>query len=143
MSSFGFHASGADHRFSLLPGSEPGPPLPRLSNPTPLDYFAYILSHKLAYAPHERDSALLHHHFAMESADGHQSQVSASLLCYGTDQASAMSITVGKTLAFAALRVADGHVRDRGVTGPYKREVWEGVLDSLENIGVRVEEKWT
>jgi alpha-aminoadipic semialdehyde synthase len=53
-----------------------------------------------------------------------------------------MSKTVGKTLAFAALRVADGHVRGRGVQGPYEREVWEGVLDELESAGVRVEEKW-
>lgn len=53
-----------------------------------------------------------------------------------------MSITVGKTLAFAALRVADGEVKVRGVTGPYEREVWTGVLSSLEREGVVIEEKW-
>lgn len=53
-----------------------------------------------------------------------------------------MSITVGKTLAFAALRVADGKVKVRGVTGPYEQEVWSGVLGSLEGEGVVVEEKW-
>ncbi len=26
--------------------------------------------------------------------------------------------------------------------GPYEREVWEGVLDDLEKVGVRVEESW-
>ena len=53
-----------------------------------------------------------------------------------------MSITVGKTLAFAALRVLDGHVSQRGVTGPYEREVWEGVLGALEEVGVEVVEHW-
>lgn len=53
-----------------------------------------------------------------------------------------MSVTVGKTLAYAAGRVLDGHVRVRGVTGPYNKEIWGGVLDSLEENGVRVHETW-
>ena len=126
-----------------LAGNTAQPPLPALPNPTPIDYFASLLSAKLAYLPHERDSALLHHSFKLETDwNGKQQEVTASLLCYGTEEGSAMSITVGKTLAFAALRVLDGHVKGRGVQGPYEREVWEGVLDSLEEIGVRVEEKW-
>jgi len=130
-------------RFGLL-GSSPDIPLPKLTTPTPIDYFAALLSHKLAYLPHERDSALLHHSFTLTSPDspGKEQKVSASLMCYGTEDGSAMSITVGKTLAFAALRVLDGHVKGRGVKGPYEREVWEGVLSSLEEVGVRVEETW-
>jgi alpha-aminoadipic semialdehyde synthase len=86
---------------------------------------------------------LLHHAFKLKTPGSDREQtVTASLLCYGTDEGSAMSITVGKTLAFAALRVLDGHVKGRGVKGPYEREVWEGVLQSLEEVGVRVEEKW-
>jgi alpha-aminoadipic semialdehyde synthase len=54
-----------------------------------------------------------------------------------------MATTVGKTLAFAALRVLDGHVKGRGVKGPYEREVWEGVLERLEEAGVRVVEEWS
>lgn len=132
-----------DHRLGLTSSSSL-PPLPKVQHPTPIDYFAHLLSHKLAYEPHERDSALLHHSFklAPSSTNGKEETVTASLLCYGNDTNSAMSITVGKTLAFAALRVLDGHVRARGVKGPYEREIWEGVLDSLEEVGVRVEEKW-
>jgi alpha-aminoadipic semialdehyde synthase len=99
----------------------------------------------LAYLPHERDSALLHHSFKLQDpagGGGAEQEVTASLLCYGSDEGSAMSITVGKTLAFAALRVLDGHVTSRGVVWPYEREIWQGVLDSLEEAGVRVEEKW-
>jgi len=69
--------------------------------------------------------------------------VTASLLLNGDENASAMSVTVGKTLAFAAGRVFDGKVGVRGVTGPYDREVWEGVLDDLESVGVRVNETWS
>jgi alpha-aminoadipic semialdehyde synthase len=97
----------------------------------------------MAYQPHERDLALLHHSFTLATSENKPSRVTASLFHYGTADASAMSTTVGKTLAFAALRVLDGQVKGRGVTGPYEREVWEGVLDSLEEVGVRVQESWT
>lgn len=87
---------------------------------------------------------LLYHSFVLEPSTpgGKEERVTASLLHYGTAEASAMATTVGKTLAFAALRVVDGHIQAKGVKGPYEREVWEGVLDDLERVGVRVEENW-
>ncbi|WRT66305.1 uncharacterized protein IL334_003260 [Kwoniella shivajii] len=137
--------------FSLLPStsSPPSPlPLPNLRAPVPVDLFAHLLSHKLSYSKGERDTCLLHHSFTLSPTSSLSGQkqpeqkVTASLLCYGDENASAMSVTVGKTLAFAALRVADGLVRGRGVKGPYEREVWEGTLDKLEEVGVVVKEKW-
>ncbi|KAI9639515.1 Saccharopine dehydrogenase-domain-containing protein [Dioszegia hungarica] len=122
---------------------------------SPIDILAYILSQKLAYSPKERDSCLLHHAFEIVSSSTPSStsfgsgettskqKVTASLLHYGTPGASSMSVTVGKTLAFAALRVVDGDVKGRGVRGPYEREVWEGVLGSLEEAGVEVLEDWS
>ena len=53
-----------------------------------------------------------------------------------------MATTVGKTLAFAALRVLDGKVAGRGVRRPLDKDVYEGVLDDLEEVGVKVEENW-
>ena len=52
-----------------------------------------------------------------------------------------MATTVGMTLGFAALRVLDGKVRGRGVKGPYDREVWEGVLGDLDEVGLQVREE--
>ncbi|WVQ72546.1 hypothetical protein IAR50_002103 [Cryptococcus sp. DSM 104548] len=117
-------------------------PIPKLS--IPIDLFAHLLSHKLAYQQGERDTCLLHHSFTLHPSapGGKEETVTASLRHIGTAKQSSMSITVGKTLAFAALRVADGHVTARGVQGPYDREVWEGVLSSLEEVGVVVEEQW-
>jgi len=141
---------------SLMPIS--GSVIPPIPLPTdaaaPIDLFAQLLSRRLAYQPHERDLVLLHHAFkvapsshsdarsAAEDAAALEQTVTASLVCYGTPQASAMATTVGKTLAFAALRVLDGEVKGRGVKGPYEREVWEGVLGRLEEVGLRGEEKW-
>ena len=136
------------HRLGLLPSATAQkiirPPPPSLN--TPIGLLANLLSQKLAYAPHERDSCLLHHSFELAPTQSGQNQgqkVTASLLLNGDENASAMSVTVGKTLAFAAGRVLDGKVGVRGVTGPYDREVWEGVLDDLESVGVRVNETWS
>lgn len=136
---------------------------------TPIDVFALMLSQRLAYRAGERDTCLLHHAFEVVPAGrgsrppprtGEQEvggrddlpshthdygtpstqRITASLMHYGTPRASSMATTVGKTLAFAALRVLDGQVRIRGVCGPYEREVWEGVLDLLEDVGVKVKE---
>lgn len=117
-------------------------PLPKLRTPSPIDLFAHLLFRKLAYLPDERDTCLLHHSFTISTPSGDTQQVTASLRHIASPTQSSMSITVGKTLAFAALRVADGEVKVRGVTGPYEREVWTGVLSSLEGEGVVIEEKW-
>lgn len=134
----------------MLPGESTDQPIPSHLI-TPIDILAHILSQKLAYGPKERDSCLLHHAFEIipthsshpTSPEQSVQKVTASLLHYGTPGSSSMSITVGKTLAFAALRVIDGDVKGRGVRGPYEREVWEGVLDRLEEAGVEVLEEWT
>lgn len=129
--------------FSLFPGSDTSLlPLPKLPTPSPIDLFAHLLFRKLAYLPDERDTCLLHHSFTISTPSGDTQQVTASLRHIASPTQSSMSITVGKTLAFAALRVADGEVKVRGVTGPYEREVWTGVLSSLEGEGVVIEEKW-
>jgi alpha-aminoadipic semialdehyde synthase len=148
-------ATGADAElvdalqyFSLLPSESatgaPAPPALPKAPQAPIDTFAALLSKKLAYASDERDAVLLHHAFkVVPGANGVGEQtVTASLLCTGDERASAMSTTVGCTLAFAALRVADGQVQVRGVTGPYTKDVWAGVLDELEHIGVKVKETW-
>ncbi|WVO16236.1 hypothetical protein L204_103907 [Cryptococcus depauperatus] len=128
---------------SLLPNESLAPALPDFKTPSPVDLFAHLLSSKLAYAPGERDTCLLHHSFSFSDPTASAIQkVTASLKHIATPEHSSMSITVGKTLAFAVLRVADGKVKGRGVTGPYERDVWEGVLGSLEGEGVIVEEKW-
>jgi alpha-aminoadipic semialdehyde synthase len=108
---------------------------------TPIDMLASILANKLAYKTGERDTVLLHHALQVAQA-GRESRVTASLLLTGTAHASAMATTVGYTLALAACRVLDGLVTERGVIGPVGKEVWEGVLDGLEERGVHVVEHW-
>ncbi|ORX36707.1 Saccharopine dehydrogenase-domain-containing protein [Kockovaella imperatae] len=137
--------------FGVLPNGKQNTvsrPVTASRSMAPIDYFAQLLSNRLSYHKGERDTCLLHHEFVLHPASMDASQggpgqkVTASLLAYGDDDASAMAVTVGKTLAFAALRVLDGKVAGRGVRRPLDKDVYEGVLDDLESVGVKVAENW-
>ena len=125
------------------------PPLP--SKPTaPIDLFATLLTHKLRYAPHERDLVVLSHEIVTRPkgsqvslttpSAGEEEIHSSSLVTYGTKDASAMSRTVGLPVAFAALQILDGGVSARGVQGPTSKEVYGNVLRRLEEVGLGMKE---
>ncbi|KAJ1303925.1 hypothetical protein OPQ81_008336 [Rhizoctonia solani] len=124
------------------------PPVPR-GAVTPLDALATLLSHKLRYEPHERDLVLLSHEVITAPASAPHSETfdpvtnevyTSTLAVYGSSSGSAMSKTVGLPLAFATLRVLDGGVRARGVTGPFGEEVYKPVLEGLEAVGLGMRE---
>ena len=94
---------------------------------------------------------VLHHEIVAQSAptaaaatDAHAAAEevhTSSLVVYGTDAGSAMSRCVGLPVAFAALRVLDGHVKVRGVVGPTgDQSVYVGVLRDLEEVGLGMKE---
>ena len=107
-----------------------------------IDLFASLLSHRLAYAPDERDLVVLHHEVVSSSANNSSPAPSrdeihsSSLEVYGTSEHSAMALTVGLPVAIAALRVLDGGYKAAGVHGPTDRAMYEHVLDCLSERGL-------
>lgn len=103
--------------------------------------------------PGERDMVILVHQ--MMSVPSHSPVTSdptswedvhshaSRLVTYGSEAGSAMSRTVGLPLAFAAMKVLDGQVHERGVKGPSQcgKEVWRGVLDGMESVGMGMKEE--
>jgi alpha-aminoadipic semialdehyde synthase len=116
------------------------PPLPAESM-APLDIFAYLLSFKLRYAPHERDMVVLAHE-VIARAPGRPEEVHRStLVAYGSPKATAMARTVGMPVAIAALNVLDGKVGLRGVAGPTDASVYNAVLWGMEEAGLGMKER--
>jgi len=144
------------------------PPLPK-DPMTPLDIFAYLLAHKLKYAPHERDMVVLSHEIITQARargedNGKQQYLPSSLpatvhtstlISYGTKMpnvgfkgerpASAMARTVGFPVALAALGIADGTIqtgsgRLRGVQSPFAPYVYNPILDGLAKVGISFKE---
>ena len=125
---------------SLVPSHSPAPPVLK-SSAAPIDHFANLLAQKLRYEPNERDLVILNHEIIAQDVSGREEVHSSSLITYGGSDASAMARCVGLPVAFAALRVLDGHVSARGVCGPgVERSLWKGVLDGLEEVGLGMKE---
>ncbi|KAJ2913550.1 hypothetical protein MD484_g6867, partial [Candolleomyces efflorescens] len=125
------------------------PPLPK-GPTTPLDLFAYVLSHKLRYGPEERDLVVLSHEIISRPittlgspAPTKETVHSSTLITYGSPTlGSAMSRTVGIPVAIAALLVAEDKVPAslRGVVGPMDQSVYKPVLEGLESVGLGMDE---
>ncbi|KAJ6584864.1 Saccharopine dehydrogenase-domain-containing protein [Mycena capillaripes] len=128
---------------SLVPSSTatptPMPPLPTESM-SPLDIFAYLLSFKLRYLPHERDMVILAHEVIAHKPGKPDEVHHSSLITYGTPKATAMARTVGLPVAIAALNVLDGKVAIRGVAGPTDPSIFKPVLRGLEEVGLGMKE---
>ncbi|TFK51437.1 hypothetical protein OE88DRAFT_1718878 [Heliocybe sulcata] len=120
------------------------PPVPK-GEMAPIELFAGLLAHKLAYKPGERDMVVLHHEIVASPASPSLSKTeeiyTSTLMAYGTPVHSAMAMTVGLPVALAALRVLDGRVGMRGVRGPEEEGLWRGVLGGMEEAGLGMRER--
>ena len=112
-----------------------------------LDLFALLLAHKLRYEPHERDTVFLSHELISRSrstdssADAHEEVHTSSLIVRGTTKHSAMALTVGLPVAFAALRILDGEIHVRGVAGPTADVgLYRSILRDFERVGLGMRE---
>ncbi|KAJ8521319.1 hypothetical protein ONZ45_g1975 [Pleurotus djamor] len=119
------------------------PPIPR-EPMTPIDLFSALLAFKLRYNPGERDMVVMSHEIIASKINGsgmHEEEVHTSnLIVYGTPKASAMALTVGLPVAFAALHVIDGKVALRGVSGPGDKSIYRYILGELERVGLGMKE---
>jgi alpha-aminoadipic semialdehyde synthase len=131
------------------------PPLPQ-GRLTPLSVFAYLLSQKLKYQPHETDMVVLSHEIITREANGlsengFSAEVHTSTLYtfglqkpnvpfQGARPASAMARTVGLPLAIASLLVLDGKIEFRGVQRPSWLQIYGPILNQLRQVGLEMRE---
>eukprot|EP00656_Telonema_subtile_P047495 TRINITY_DN545_c0_g1_i1.p1 TRINITY_DN545_c0_g1~~TRINITY_DN545_c0_g1_i1.p1 ORF type:complete len:1029 (-),score=352.60 TRINITY_DN545_c0_g1_i1:354-3440(-) len=107
---------------------------------TVMDAFCALMESKMAYAPHERDMALMHHEFGVESGSGSAEKLTSTFLAYGDDKSSAMAKTVGLTAAIGVDLVMGGQV-SAGVHAPTLPEVYKPGLKLLAKEGIVFDEQ--
>ena len=147
----------AKSSLQLMTAQNQMPPLPKGQN-TPLAVFAYLLSQKLKYQPHETDMVVLSHEIITRqlqpnelSENSFLPEVHTSTLCAfglqkpnipfrGARPASAMARTVGLPLAIASLLVLDGKVEFRGVQRPSWPQIYRPILNQLRQVGLKMRE---
>jgi saccharopine dehydrogenase (NADP+, L-glutamate forming) len=121
-----------------LLGDDPLPAGPR----APVDILTARMLELMSYAPGERDLLVLKHEFQARYGDRTQ-QICSTLVDFGIPGGdSSMSRTVGLPAAIGVKLILHGKVSRTGVQTPVVPEIYEPVLEELEKLGIRFEERW-
>jgi len=119
-----------------LLSDEPLPP-----ERTILDVLAAQLQKKLVYGERERDMIVLLHDFVARYPD-RQEHITSTMVDFGIPGGdSSMARTVSLPAAIACCLILDGQIRLTGVHIPVRPEIYEPVLDELERMGIRMQER--
>lgn len=111
-----------------------------LKNATPAQILEKILSEKWQLEPNDKDMIVMYHKFGYE-LDGEKHQIDSTMVCIGDDQiCTAMAKTVGLPVAMATLRILNGEIKTPGVQLPISKEVYNPILNELEDYGITFKE---
>jgi len=117
-------------------------PLP-MSEGGNVDVMAARMRERCPFGPDERDLIVLQHEFLIEGPAGAR-QVYSTLIDFGIPGGdSAMARTVSLPVAIATRLILQGEVAERGVIAPIQPAVYNPILDELERLGIRCEERTT
>ncbi len=114
-------------------------PAPRSSA---LDNLTALMMDRLRYEEGERDMVVLQHEFLVRTETGGIERIVSTLVDYGLPRGdSAMSRTVGLPAAIGARLILEGRIALKGVQVPVVPEIYGPILEELEPLGIRFEEK--
>ena len=107
-----------------------------LKNATPAQMLEKILADKWTLQSEDKDMIVMYHKFGYE-INGEERQIDSTMVCLGDDQTyTAMAKTVGLPVAIAALKILNGEITTAGVQLPISKEVYQPILEELEDYGV-------
>ena len=112
-----------------------------LKDATPAQILQHILEQKLSLSPNDKDMIVMWHRFLFKQ-DGNFKEIHSSMVVKGDDQTyTAMAKTVGLPVAIATKMILNEVIKTPGVHVPISKEIYEPILNELENYGVHFQEK--
>lgn len=109
---------------------------PGIKNATPAQMLLHILEQKWTPSPDDKDMVVMWHKFVYE-LNNERKTINSSMVCIGDSSInSAMAKTVGLPLGIAAVGILTGKISGKGVLLPIYPEIYNPVLDELENYGI-------
>jgi len=106
-----------------------------------VDVMAARMLERCPFGAEERDLIVLQHEFIVETSAGPR-KVYSTLIDYGIPGGdSAMARTVSLPVAIATRLILQGRVTERGVVAPVRPDVYNPILDELERLGIRCDER--
>jgi len=113
-----------------------------LKKATPAQVLQHILTKKWKLDKDDKDMIVMQHQFEYENDKGKREQIHSSLVVYGTNEDTAMSITVGLPIAIATKLILTGQIKDNGVKIPIEEHIYKPILKELEQYGIVFKEKF-
>ena len=111
-----------------------------LKDATAAQILEKILVNKLVLEPGDKDMVVMVHQFTY-LLNGEKRFIESSMVNLGDDQVqTAMSKTVGYPVGICAKLILQNQISERGVLLPIKAEVYNPILDELEELGVVFQE---
>ena len=112
-----------------------------LINATPAQILQKILLDSWSLKQNDKDMIVMYHKFGYE-LDGEKHQIDSTMVCKGENQTyTAMAKTVGLPVAIATLKVLNNKIKAKGVKIPVIREIYEPIINELEDFGITFHEK--
>lgn len=112
-----------------------------LADAGPLDQLCELMQEKLDYEDGEPDRVVMFHELIAEFSDRRERTTSVLVLDGEPGGDTAMARTVGLPAAIGARMILEGKMNIVGVHNPVHREIYEPVLEELEQLGITFEEK--
>jgi saccharopine dehydrogenase-like NADP-dependent oxidoreductase len=108
---------------------------------TPAQCLQHILEQKWQLDPQDKDMIIMQHQVDYLRLGSHRKLFSTMVLI-GEDQVhTAMSLTVGLPVGIVSRLLLEGKLAGTGVQIPVSRDVYQPVLNELEQYGIRFEER--
>jgi saccharopine dehydrogenase (NADP+, L-glutamate forming) len=116
-------------------------PLP-VKKGAPIDLLTARMLEKMQFEEGERDLLILQHEFMAEYPDRKQ-KITATMVDFGIPHGdTSMSRTVGLPAAIGVRMILQGKINVTGVHTPVIPEIYEPVLEELEQLGIGFTETW-
>jgi len=114
--------------------------LPKDKN-NPLDYLNTLTLQKMSMGEHERDMVVMHHEFIAEYPSKKE-YVTSTLIDYGIpDGDTSVARTVALPAAIAVKMILKNEINMTGVHIPVIPQIYNPILDELEEMGIKFNEK--
>jgi len=111
---------------------------------TPMDLMTDLIKRKMPLPEGERDMVILHHEIIADYGNSvPKEKIESTLVEYGkpNEKFTAIAKTVGAPAAIAAKLLLKGELKITGCHIPTHKEVYPKVLEELESLGIKFNEK--
>ncbi|MDX1627523.1 MAG: saccharopine dehydrogenase C-terminal domain-containing protein [Fulvivirga sp.] len=113
-----------------------------LKEGTPAQILEHILKKKWTLKPEDKDMIVMWHKFEYLDQQQKAHEINSTLVAVGDDAThTAMSKTVGLPVAIATRLILSGEIGLNGVQIPIKKEIYQPILQELEDIGFEMNEQ--